>query len=129
MCFNRPVDRPLAEKLNAMFVELVFAPGYDEDALEVLQQKQNVRILEDAERRRPEVTEQDIKRVRGGLLVQDRDTGLEDARRDAGGHRAQAQRGRSGASCCSPGRCASTCARTRSCSPRTWRPRASAPAR
>ncbi len=77
MCFNRPVDRGLAEKLNAMFVELVFAPGYDEDALEVLQTKPNVRILEDAERRRPEVTEQDIRRVRGGLLVQDRDVGLE----------------------------------------------------
>ncbi len=78
MCFNRKVDRPLAEKLNSMFVELVFAPGYDDDALEILQQKPNVRILEDAERRRPEVTEQDIRRVRGGLLVQDRDMGLED---------------------------------------------------
>ncbi len=78
MCFNRRVDRALAEKLNAMFVELVFAPGYDEDALEILQQKPNVRLLEDAERRRPEVTEQDIRRVRGGILVQDRDVGLEE---------------------------------------------------
>ena len=51
-CFNRPVDRALAEKLHAMFVELVFAPGYDEDALEVLEQKPNVRILENQERRR-----------------------------------------------------------------------------
>ena len=78
MCFNRRVDRALAEKLNAMFVELVFAPGYDDDALEILQQKPNVRLLEDAERRRPEVTEQDIRRVRGGILVQDRDVGLEE---------------------------------------------------
>jgi phosphoribosylaminoimidazolecarboxamide formyltransferase/IMP cyclohydrolase len=60
-----------------MFVELVCAPAYDEDALEILTRKPNVRILEDAERRRPPVTEQDLKRVRGGLLVQDRDTGLE----------------------------------------------------
>ena len=57
-----------------MFVELVFAPGFEDDALEVLQSKPNVRILDDAERRRPGVTEQDTKRVRGGLLVQDRDT-------------------------------------------------------
>ena len=77
MCFNRPVDRALAEKLTEMFVEVVFAPGYEEGALDVLQQKENVRLLEDNERRRPPVTEQDIKRVRGGVLVQDRDTGME----------------------------------------------------
>jgi phosphoribosylaminoimidazolecarboxamide formyltransferase / IMP cyclohydrolase len=77
MCFNRPVEKPLAEKLNAMFVELVFAPGYSDEALEVLEQKPNIRILEDRERRRMGVAEQDLKRVRGGVLVQDRDTGLE----------------------------------------------------
>src|SRR4051794_740275 len=77
MCFNRPVEKPLAEKLNAMFVELVVAPGYSDDAFEVLEQKPNIRILEDRERRRLGVAEQDIKRVRGGVLVQDRDTGLE----------------------------------------------------
>jgi phosphoribosylaminoimidazolecarboxamide formyltransferase / IMP cyclohydrolase len=77
MCFNRPVEKPLAEKLNAMFVELVFAPGYSDEALEVLEQKPNIRILEDRERRRMGVAEQDLKRVRGGVLVQDRDTGIE----------------------------------------------------
>src|SRR5918997_341882 len=51
-CFNRPVDRALAEKLHQMFVEVVFAPGYEDGALEVLQQKENVRLLEDKERRR-----------------------------------------------------------------------------
>jgi phosphoribosylaminoimidazolecarboxamide formyltransferase / IMP cyclohydrolase len=77
MCFNRRVDKALAERLNAMFVELVFAPGYDEDALEILTAKPNIRILENDERRRPEVTEQDLKRVRGGMLMQDRDLGPE----------------------------------------------------
>src|SRR5918992_1282894 len=76
-CFNRRVDRGLAEKLHAIFVELVFAPGYDDDALEILEQKPNVRLLDSRERRRVPVTEKDAKRVRGGLLVQDRDTGLE----------------------------------------------------
>ncbi|MGH3099664.1 MAG: bifunctional phosphoribosylaminoimidazolecarboxamide formyltransferase/IMP cyclohydrolase, partial [Thermoleophilia bacterium] len=76
-CFNRPVDRALAEKLHSMFVEVVFAPGYEEDALEVLMQKPNVRILDNQERRRATINEHDYKRVRGGLLVQDRDTGLE----------------------------------------------------
>jgi phosphoribosylaminoimidazolecarboxamide formyltransferase / IMP cyclohydrolase len=77
VCLNRSVDRALAQKLAEMFLELVFARGYDEDALEILEQKPNVRLLDDSERRRPPVTEQDIKRVRGGILIQDRDTGLE----------------------------------------------------
>jgi phosphoribosylaminoimidazolecarboxamide formyltransferase/IMP cyclohydrolase len=76
-CFNRKVNRELAEKLNSIFIEVVFAPGYDEDALEVLTQKENIRILEDNERRRPGVSEHDLKRVRGGLLIQDRDSDLE----------------------------------------------------
>jgi phosphoribosylaminoimidazolecarboxamide formyltransferase/IMP cyclohydrolase len=76
-CFNRPVDRALAERLSEMFVEAVFAPGYGEDALELLQQKPNVRLLENQERRNTPVSEHDFKRVRGGMLMQDRDTGLE----------------------------------------------------
>ena len=77
VCFNRRVDRSLAEKLNAIFVELVFAPGYDDDALEILTQKPNVRLLDNRERRLVPVTEKDAKQVRGGLLVQDFDTELE----------------------------------------------------
>jgi phosphoribosylaminoimidazolecarboxamide formyltransferase / IMP cyclohydrolase len=76
-CFNRPVDRQLAAKLHAMFVEVVFAPGYEDEALEILMQKPNVRLLENQERRRETINEHDYKRVRGGVLVQDRDTGLE----------------------------------------------------
>ena len=77
VCINRQVERDLAEKLNDMFVELVLAPGYDEDALEVLQQKENVRIMVDRERRRWPITEHEFKRVRGGILVQDRDEDIE----------------------------------------------------
>jgi phosphoribosylaminoimidazolecarboxamide formyltransferase / IMP cyclohydrolase len=76
-CFNRPVDRELAAKLHAMFVEVVFAPGFEDEALEILTQKPGVRLLENRERRRETINEHDYKRVRGGLLVQDRDTGLE----------------------------------------------------
>jgi phosphoribosylaminoimidazolecarboxamide formyltransferase/IMP cyclohydrolase len=76
-CFNRRVELALAERLNSMFVEVVFAPGFDDDALEVLKAKPNVRLLENQERRKSPVTEHDMKRVRGGMLVQDRDSGLE----------------------------------------------------
>jgi phosphoribosylaminoimidazolecarboxamide formyltransferase/IMP cyclohydrolase len=77
-CFNRPVDRALAEKLHAMFVEAVFAPGYEEDAFALLTEKPNVRLLENQERRTIPISEHDLKRVRGGILVQDRDTGMEE---------------------------------------------------
>ena len=113
MCFNRQVDLDLAQKLNAMFVELVFAPGYDDDALELLSEKENLRILKDDERRDPEISEQDLKRVRGGLLIQDRDVGPEDREEMQVVTRPSPPRP-SGVSCCSPGRSASTCARTRS---------------
>src|SRR4051794_12111722 len=76
-CFNRPVDRELAERLHQTFVELVFAPGYSDDALEVLMQKPNIRILEDQEKRSEPLHEHDTRRVRGGLLVQDRNEDIE----------------------------------------------------
>ena len=51
---------------------MLIAPGYEDGALEVLQQKEAIRILEDTERRTHQI-EPDIKRVRGGILVQDPD--------------------------------------------------------
>ena len=77
VCFNRRVDRFTAEQVHELFVELIFAPGYDEDALEVLQQKKNIRILDNQERRDWPVAEHDIKRVRGGILIQHRDQDIE----------------------------------------------------
>src|SRR5579884_1670249 len=51
LCFNRPVDRELAQALVEQFIEVLFARGYDDDALEVLCTKPNMRILDDRERR------------------------------------------------------------------------------
>src|SRR5689334_12312764 len=76
-CFNRRVDAKLAEDLSKIFVELVFAKGYDDDALEILTQKPNVRLLDDQERRDEPIAEHDTRRVRGGLLVQDRNSDVE----------------------------------------------------
>jgi phosphoribosylaminoimidazolecarboxamide formyltransferase/IMP cyclohydrolase len=73
IALNRKVDKATAEKLHQQFIEVLIAPGYDDDALAVLTQKQNIRILEDQERRLPALGEPDIRQVTGGLLVQDRD--------------------------------------------------------
>ena len=70
---NRSVDRALAERLHERFIEVLFAPAYDPGALDVLKQKEAVRLLEGTEQRNHELGERDVKRVRGGLLVQDPD--------------------------------------------------------
>jgi phosphoribosylaminoimidazolecarboxamide formyltransferase / IMP cyclohydrolase len=71
--FNRPVERALAEQLHENFIEVLLAPAFDDDALEILARKEAMRILENAEQRAYEPRERDVKRVRGGLLVQDPD--------------------------------------------------------
>jgi phosphoribosylaminoimidazolecarboxamide formyltransferase/IMP cyclohydrolase len=73
IALNRPVDRATAEALNRQFVEVLFAPGYEDGALEVLTVKPDVRLLEDQERRIPLLGEKELRQVTGGLLVQDRD--------------------------------------------------------
>jgi phosphoribosylaminoimidazolecarboxamide formyltransferase / IMP cyclohydrolase len=75
---NRTVGSELGAALAKQFVEVLFAPGYDGEALEALRVKQGTRILLDSERRRADRGERDYKRVIGGLLVQDRDLDVQD---------------------------------------------------
>jgi phosphoribosylaminoimidazolecarboxamide formyltransferase/IMP cyclohydrolase len=73
IAFNRPVSKELAERLHENFVEVLIAPDYEHGALDVLQRKEAIRILCEEERRQRDPHERDVKRVLGGLLVQDRD--------------------------------------------------------
>jgi phosphoribosylaminoimidazolecarboxamide formyltransferase / IMP cyclohydrolase len=75
---NRAVTAALGPRLAEQFIEVLFAPGYDQAALEELVQKPGTRILNDLERRSAEPAERDYKRVLGGLLVQDRDWDVAD---------------------------------------------------
>ena len=70
IAFNTVVDRTAAEAMRDLFVEVVVAPRVDEGALAVFQQKKNLRVVE-----LPKFADDptlDYKRVRGGLLAQDR---------------------------------------------------------
>jgi len=73
VALNRPVTPALGKALAGQFVELVHAPGYHEAALEELATKDGTRVLVDGERRAFVTSERDLRRVLGGLLVQDRD--------------------------------------------------------
>ena len=70
---TRAVSAALGERLAEQFVEVLFAPGYDAVAVEALVQKPGVRLLNDLERRGFDPSEWDLRRVLGGLLVQNRD--------------------------------------------------------
>ncbi len=72
IALNRRVDGACAERLAEQFIEVLLAPGFDSDALEVLQVKKNVRLLELAQwpARDGGV---EAKQVLGGQLVQTRD--------------------------------------------------------
>ena len=69
---NRPVDGPFAHALSHQFIEVLLAPSFEDEALEVLTQKKNVRLLELADWPEP-AGGLEAKPVIGGLLVQDRD--------------------------------------------------------
>ncbi len=76
---NRKVDAATAAEINKIFVEIVIAPDFDADALEILMAKKNIRILKLPEISKPNTKEMlDMKRVAGGLLVQERDIGIYD---------------------------------------------------
>ena len=74
---NRPVSGELAARLADQFVEVLFAPGYDDDAADRLTKK-SARVLVHEERRRVERGERDYTRVIGGILMQDRDLDVDD---------------------------------------------------
>ncbi len=70
--FNRHLDSETAVEIISTFVEAVIAPGFDKEALKILATKKNLRLLcldTNAEL----LKEWDIKRVAGGILIQDRD--------------------------------------------------------
>jgi phosphoribosylaminoimidazolecarboxamide formyltransferase/IMP cyclohydrolase len=79
VAFNRPVDKGTALKLHEIFLEIVIAPDFTEEALEVLTSKKNLRLLTvpfDEKTKQESI----YTSVEGGMLVQDQDTySFEDA--------------------------------------------------
>lgn len=80
---NRPVTAEMAEKVKDIFTEVVLAPGFDDDALEVLTTKKNLRLLEVA----PAIVGGiETRPISGGMLVQERDA-IDAADQDKDGQR------------------------------------------
>ncbi|USD37162.1 MULTISPECIES: bifunctional phosphoribosylaminoimidazolecarboxamide formyltransferase/IMP cyclohydrolase [Ferrimonas] len=76
IAFNRELDGETAQAIvDRQFVEVIIAPSISEDAKAIVAAKQNVRLLACGQWQ-ARTTEFDIKRVNGGILVQDRDQGM-----------------------------------------------------
>ena len=76
IAFNRELDEKTATEIaERQFVEVIIAPCVSEGAKEALAKKKNVRVLETGFWANAEAASLDFKRVGGGLLVQDKDTG------------------------------------------------------
>lgn len=74
---NRPLDMWAASQIiERQFVEVLIAPSIEADAIPILNQKKNVRVLECGQWKQPDATAMDFKRVNGGLLVQNRDVAM-----------------------------------------------------
>ncbi len=73
IAFNRPVDAATLDAVAAQFLEVLIAPGYAADALAVIAQKKNVRVLDVPLAAGPVAAQLDLKRVGGGLLLQTAD--------------------------------------------------------
>ena len=82
IAFNRPVDEETARELKEIFLEIVIAPSFTPEAKAVLSSAKrllNIRLLE-LDIGQPQRGGYDLRRVRGGILMQDWDTGSVDVR-------------------------------------------------
>lgn len=82
IAFNRPVDEETAKELKDIFLEIVIAPSFTAEAKAVLSSAKrllNIRLLE-LDMNEPQGGGYDLRRVRGGMLIQDWDTGSVDVR-------------------------------------------------
>lgn len=76
---NRELTLEMAQEMKEIFLEVIVAPSYEKEALEVLSQKKNLRILElpNISTKQPEGS-YDIKKINGGMIVQTIDSKLLD---------------------------------------------------
>lgn len=78
VAFNRAVTPAAAEAMGTIFYEVVIAPEYHPDALEILQKKRNIRVLVVNDRDKMEGDGLEVRQISGGLLIQTADNPLED---------------------------------------------------
>ncbi len=72
VAFNREVDQRIAQELSEIFLEIILAPSFTQEALDILTQKKNIRLMKTSSEASRPYTKTSV-RIAGGLLVQDTD--------------------------------------------------------
>ena len=75
---NRTIDLATAEKMHQLFLEIIIAPDFTEEAFAVLSKKKNLRLMTLAFSQKDQSTNNETVSVLGGLLVQEQDVIKED---------------------------------------------------
>ena len=75
---NKEIDEEVAKRINDIFIEIVMAPAFTDKALEILTSKKNIRILQIPNIMKKDYPSLDVKKVLGGILIQERDIKLLD---------------------------------------------------
>ena len=75
VALNREVDAATAEEMSKIFLEVIMAPAFTKEALDILEAKKNIRLIELS---KPESGQVTVKKVSGGMLVQTEDDIVED---------------------------------------------------
>ncbi|MCK9444715.1 MAG: bifunctional phosphoribosylaminoimidazolecarboxamide formyltransferase/IMP cyclohydrolase [Tissierellaceae bacterium] len=70
---NREINEEIAKRINEIFIEIVVAPSYTKNALDILMEKRDIRILELPGVEKKNHKDFDIKKVSGGILIQSQD--------------------------------------------------------
>jgi len=78
VALNRIVDEEMAEEMAKNFIEVLIAPGFVAEAVEILTKKEKIRLLVNEERRKAITGEPAYRQVIGGMLVQDQDSGIDE---------------------------------------------------
>lgn len=73
VALNRKVDKKTAEEIHKIFLEIVIAPDFDDEALDILKQKKNIRVIKCSVKPN---TSFEMAKVDGGILLQSTDDKL-----------------------------------------------------
>ncbi|WP_300558368.1 bifunctional phosphoribosylaminoimidazolecarboxamide formyltransferase/IMP cyclohydrolase, partial [Companilactobacillus sp.] len=71
---NREVDKKIAEEMHKIFLEIVIAPSFTDEALEILESKKNIRLMTLDFSKAKDADKHEYTSVLGGMLIQERDT-------------------------------------------------------
>lgn len=73
LAFNRTLDEPIAHFLKDLFLEIIIAPDFTEEALQLLRAKKNIRLLKIDNLVQKQNKEMSLTSVKGGMLLQEED--------------------------------------------------------